>query len=100
MREESKVLAPTDWGQTLDVSLSFNNTGDRHATTDWELSYDVFVSRPGRDRVRCTDTGVAEAVADRSGALVRHLRRHQRDHRRGGCPAEHGDAGLGIPPLR
>src|SRR5436305_8360457 len=100
MQEESKIVAPTEWGETLVFSLSFNNKGDQHATNAWELPYDVFVSRHRCYPVRHPHACVAETDAVRPGALVWPVCRHQRNHCGGGGPAEHWREGMGIAPLR
>src|SRR5262249_20018956 len=100
MQEESKILAPVVWGKTLDLSLSFNNKGDQHATSAWELSYHVFGSRRRRDPVRHHSSCMAEDDTERPGVLVWHLCRHQWNHCGGGCTAGQRTTGVGIAPLR
>src|SRR5258708_35679868 len=100
MQEESKIFPPTEWGETLFFSLLFNKKEDQHATPDWYLPYDVFVSRLRRRSVRHPHAGLAGNIADRPGAPVRRVCRHQRPHCGGGCPARRGGIGVGAALLR
>src|SRR5437588_2932981 len=81
-------------------SLSINNKEEQHATTSWERSYDVFVSRHRRYCVRHLHFCLAAADAVWPGTLFWRVCRHQRSHYCGGCPAEQGRAGVGIAPVR
>src|SRR5260221_1891139 len=100
MQEESNIVAPTEWGETLVFSLSCNNREEQHATTYWKLPHNGIVSRHRRRSVRHTNACMAETIAGRPGALVWRVCRRQRNHCCGGCPAQQGRAGVGISPLR